>query len=209
MAKKTCPKIIAKLSPKYSWEFLRRNENYIKFYNKFLLYKKSPNYSKDFEEEIFYIGWGLAGAANPNKTYEENIKFLKKDIFSPIPVLLTVDTTKPVHILEGSFTIALSFPKRTIMWSFEKQLNYHLQQYKKFLKKQREKINKSRVRIENYNRYLEVFDLKNKGWGFDRLAKKFYASDVDRGGLSFAKMKVKRDYNRCNELIKYGHQQIR
>ena len=59
-----------------------------------------------------------------------------------------------------------------------------------------------RLRTNEYKKYLQVYDLKNKGWSWDKLANKFYPEDS--GGFNQAKRKVKRDYERCKKLIDGG-----
>jgi|GEM_PF-1503956 len=68
---------------------------------------------------------------------------------------------------------------------------------------------KKRARLAEYNRYLSVFDLKNKGASWESIAGRLYKSDVERDDMIYAKAKAKRDYQRCKELIEGGYQQLR
>lgn len=67
----------------------------------------------------------------------------------------------------------------------------------------------NRLRLSEYKRYIEVYDLKNQGWAWDELAEKFYEMDVERGDINYAKRKVKRDYGRCKKIIDGDYRQIR
>ncbi|MBF0522220.1 MAG: hypothetical protein HQL24_04090 [Candidatus Omnitrophica bacterium] len=204
MAKKTSSKIIASLSPKYRWEFFRRNEKYINFYKKYVAGKRSSKLGKDVVEQAFYIGWGLSGPADPSKTYEENVKLLKRNIFLPFPVLLKADSTKLGNLLKGTFEIYLNFPKRTILMEFEKQLAPHFKRYRQSLRK----VKTGRVNVYVYDRFLGVFDSWEK-LSLKEIAKKFYPKEVAGGNLSYAKMSVKRDYRRCKEIINLNYQHLR
>ena len=204
MGEKTKGIKITTLSPKFRWEFFRLNEEYNNFYRKCIACRKKSNYDKDFEKQVCYIGWGLSGLADPNRTYEENRRLLKGDIFIPTAVSIKADFTKPKPLLEGKITIGLESPKRAIMLGLERQLGYYLSLYNKSKRKNRIKEKARRVRLDVLERNLEVYKLFQKGWTPGRLAKKFYTGDIDS-----AKRRIRRDIARCKELIEYRHGQIR
>ena len=67
------------------------------------------------------------------------------------------------------------------------------------------KGNAKKPHLYEYKRYLEVYDLKEKGWTWSRLAKKYFPDDH----IWDAKRKVMRYNKKCKDLINFGYSQIR
>ena len=99
-----------------------------------------------------------------------------------------------------TINLDLSLPKNEIM----KHLEHEISKWKEIYNKNY----KARIRIENYDNYLRVYIYVDK-YGFDKAAKRFYKSDIDRGEKHYAIKKIKRDYARCQKLINGGYRQIR
>jgi transcriptional regulator len=68
---------------------------------------------------------------------------------------------------------------------------------------------KSRMRTENYETYIKVREMEEKGLDEEHIAKKVYRSDVERGDLNYAKRKARRDLDRCQKCIDEVYRQIR
>jgi hypothetical protein len=156
---------------------------------------------KAFKTFVFSLRWGISWKVNPNKSYEENNKMLKKEMFFPPPVSLELDTPILDCKLSGNFAIDLRYPERAIIRSFEEQLKWFLDTYKKKV----EVAESHRTRLDNYETYLRVYRLHEKGYSWDRLANMIYKSE----DLNYDKQKVKRDYIRGKRLIEDNFRQIR
>jgi hypothetical protein len=68
---------------------------------------------------------------------------------------------------------------------------------------------KTRARLAEYKRYLKVFDMRSDGASWERIAGRLYKADVEKGRLSYAKRKARRDYERCESMIAEGYRQLR
>jgi hypothetical protein len=68
---------------------------------------------------------------------------------------------------------------------------------------------KTRARLAEYKRYLKVFDMRNDGASWERIAERLYPEDVEKGRLSYARRKARRDYERCESMIAEGYRQLR
>lgn len=215
---------------RYRWEFLRKNETYIKSYQQHIKLEKSPtleNRIKFHSSRTDKIENIIFGYFDPTKNYEYHLKhtpnfnkafiipvfFINKTdihICGPIPIVHRERDfdNKPRYIASGEFFIDLEYPKETIL----RRISDYLDEYKKVRNK--EDADMHRTRFGNYDNYLKVYDLREQGWSWDKLANKFYKGDVERAnlgvkGINYAKRKVKRDYERCKKLIEGGYGQIR
>lgn len=63
-------------------------------------------------------------------------------------------------------------------------------------------------RCDDYERYLIVYLLLDKGCHINKVAKIFYEGDAKRD-MNYARRKVRRDYDRAQKLIEGGCRQIR
>ena len=198
---------------KFKWEFLRRNKDYIEFHNKYITCRKSKRYrEKDNNTKIadFQVLWGVARPLNPAQSYEEILESLparEKNIFFPFAVSLTLDPgyDKDCPLIWGEFMLDIQLPKRTITQKFEKYLDYYIKTFRNKAKKKH--YFKNRSSLQNYQMYIDVYDLYKKGWNPEKIARKFYSRDVERD-INYAKRKVKRDYERCRQLIYGEYRQI-
>jgi hypothetical protein len=68
---------------------------------------------------------------------------------------------------------------------------------------------KTRARLAEYKRYLKVFDMRSGGASWERTAERLYPEDVEKGRVSYAKRKARRDYERCESMIAEGYRQLR
>jgi len=180
---------------KYKWEFLRRNKEYCQAYKKILRVK-------DKEALInFSSEWGLKKPINPTRKFEQLAQSDKISLFYFQPLILELDQGYDVAtpLISGDFILDIQHPKKEIMAKFEAYIDEYINNFNKVDKDKRQ-----RNRLEEYQRYLDVYDLKNKGWGWDKLAERFYKSDTENGRISYARMKIKRDFNRCKKLIDGG-----
>ncbi|MDP1852913.1 MAG: hypothetical protein Q8L26_01710 [Candidatus Omnitrophota bacterium] len=204
---------------KYRWEFLRRNKFYLQDYKNIWLPVVGKNKSREIIKIMYYFKkkYGLMEPRPPHLPSPEYKKG-GSDKFV-VPFLPWIVICKELLLCEAilrdrkrikkgfdkiHLEIDLKFPKKSIMKNVEEVIDNSLA----ILPKKYENVD-SRKRFAHYEGYLKIFDLKNKGWTWNKLAKKFYKNDVDRNELNYAKRKVKRDYERCVKLVEGGFRQIR
>ncbi len=207
------------------WECIRRNEYFIKDYSRFEKGKRTSFTSRKSKGKHFIIKqlqyfskkYGICFPLSPNKKFPA---LLGAGFFDPIAVRV-LEPGEPELLLpiRGGITpeegrllrkklrtitlrVNLDFPKEIII----QQVKYKIQACNK-LRKRFSPPKTNRKRIDKYSHYLEVFDLHNRGRSNEALAKKFYGNDA--GGSSYAKKKVKRDYERAKKLIYGGYRQIK
>jgi hypothetical protein len=200
---------------KYKWEFLRRNKGYRKTYESYIKYKKLKKYRAGDEESIFQFtsDWLLHWPLDPAKSYETNMKLRpsgKKDAFMSFPLTMDSDFScgMDVPLISGEFMIDIQFNRRKIVEKFKEYLDKFKEDYNNSIKEKASLPEKQRrARIEEYKRYLKVYDLRKIGWGEERIAKKFHSGDSERD-IDYAKKKVRRDFTRCLKLIKGDYGQI-
>jgi len=205
--KKRKKKDAVNLFLKYRWEFLRRNKRYIKAYKKFRKAMRTlTEREKKYNIFVFSVSWGINGLLNPRKSYEENMRLVKEDISFPPPVSLELESPILDCNVRGTIVIRLKYPKRAIIESFEEQLGHYIKEYKKTEHKQNSP--ETRAQIALYKRYLQIYDLREKGWNWERLVNKFYKGYVE-DNKNYAKRKVQREHERCRELIERDYRQIR
>jgi len=104
----------------------------------------------------------------------------------------------------GMFAINLDNPKPLIMKSFENQLNRYIKEYQKT--EHSKDTPATRARLKLYDVYLRIYDHREKGWSWSRLANRFFKHIEDR---NYAIRKVKREYQQCRKLIEEGYRHIR
>lgn len=183
---------------KYKWEFLRRNDKYNEAYSE---------YKQGLLEKEEFKSWGLNQPLNPAKRYEEVIKSTRNNkLFFPFHLSLQLDSAydKACPLVWGELLMDVSLPKKTILEEFEKQLDRLIKSYKgKRGLYEKDPANR-RARIARYEHYLNVYDLRVKGWTWRRLAEKFYPGEF----IYRAKKYAKRDYQRCKKMIEGGFGQI-
>ena len=202
---------IAKLE-KYKWDFLRRNEVYKQVYKAYVAHRKLKKYKKGDEEDIFhlYSTWGIKYPLDPEKTYQQNIRTAPshiKQVFLPLPFHANTDSSfgDDAQLVLGEFEIDLGFSDRAIISFFKEYLKYYHKRFKNTARKKYQisyKIKKPK--FAEYDRYLEIFDLRKKNISWAEIAKKRYFP-TDKVELADAKWKVHRDYRRCEKLIRGGY----
>ncbi len=221
----------------YKWEFIRRSKSYRNDYDDYVKAKNRSNgkaVSWNSKYGVFAADYrnSYPGRITPNGV-EEAVVFFSQ--FKPSEVLRVdawsdqalnegkIDLDNMPYSLEGikfkkmhgedipdlkrmktlRLAIDIRCPKKHLIDKFKTMINF----YKRLVKDI--PTNDKRKRFGQYDRYLEVYDLKEKGWSWDKLARKFYKGDVERGNLDYAKKKVKRDYDRCKKLIDGDYRHIK
>lgn len=206
------------LIAKYKWEFVRRNKFYRRDYKNIWLpvLKKNSTRKALRVSRYFQRKYGLFEPRSPYLPSPECKKGRGKNFAWLFPSdavwckdLLCDALPKNRKRIKKGFDkihleIDMRFPKERIMKSVEETINNCLA----ILPKKYKDVN-SRKRFSQYEGYLKIFDLRNKGCSWNQLAEKFYKNDIDRNELNYAKRKAKRDYERCAKLVESGFRQIR
>ncbi len=203
---------------KSRWEFLRRNKKYIEDYYR----------DGSFPRSYWIKKYGVWPPLSPDDRFPKSFKACQNDdvLFdemSPIaPIVIRDIRNTPItgedvamgreltsnHLkgkdkrtLRKALTLTLlvdvTHRERLILSEFKKLIS--------FWKKIRRTENRNRC--EAYKQYLRVYDAKERGWSWAKLAQFFYPNDA--GTTDYAKQKVMRDYKRCVKLINGGYRQIK
>ena len=105
--------------------------------------------------------------------------------------------------------VDMRFPKEKIFDEFELLVDRWQKPLKKMIKKLPRAKPEKRLQLNQYEKYLKVYDHYKKGMSMAKLAKKFYPGYVESSGKDYAERKVLRDLNGCLRLIHGGYKQIR
>lgn len=208
------PKDYQFLIAKYRWEFLRRNKQYIKDYHSG---KRYPNKHWVKEYDIY-------PPFDPSDDFPKSLKDQRNmplyDELSPLPpIVIQSISHSPItgkEVAQEKFTLPprlkkenlqkistltllvdITHRERLILSEFKKLISYWKNIRKTTLK----------IRLTQYKRYLQIYNLKEKRWSWTRLANRFHPDD--KGGIDYAKQKVMLDYKRCKKLINGGYKQIK
>lgn len=149
---------------------------------------------------IFSLRWGISWKVNPHKNYEENNRILKSEMLFPPPISLELKTPIFDFNVRGTFGIDLQYPDRAIISSFWEQLKSYRDIYKKKIKNKT-----TRIRLDAFETYLKVYQLREAGDSWAGLAKKFYVG----ADSHYGRQKVKRDYLKGKKLVENNFRQIR
>lgn len=217
----------------YKWEFLRRNSKYEKdldafnkkgcFFeicetkNKALRDRKLKVFNKANRD--FAKRWGLYYLPNPDyPSPDEDLETIKlfghKEIMFPYatrPNFHEIDLgaewgfkNKPNNLNQIKIEINLSRPKENILY----EVGRIVDALKKVRKHKGMEL-KGRNRFFDYEGYLQVYDLKNQDWSWERIVKKFYKIHIGHREYKYLTREIKRDYEKCKELIDGGYKKIR
>lgn len=219
-----------KLCLKYRWEFLRRNKEYQKDYRYITINLKVADiirnqYPKRLVDEALSIlsKWDLLNPIPPGLSFNDLLESDKKlksfhmDSLSvndfAIDIYDSPDSLSPKDLyIKGSLVriyVNMRFPKEKILDEFELLVDKWQKPLKKMLKKLPHSKPEKRLQLNQYEKYLKVYDHYKKGISMAKLAKKFYPGYVESSGKDYAERKVLRDLNGCLRLIHGGYKQIR
>lgn len=223
----------------YKWEFIRRSTSYQNDYDAYLKAKNRSNgkaVSWNCKYGVFAADYrnSYPGCIKSNVVDEAVVFFsqfkpsevLRIDAWSDQALSETkIDLDNMPYRLEGikfkkmhgedipdlkkmktlRLAIDINSSKKRLVNSFKTTINF----YKSLVKGDKKGAN--RKRFNEYDRYLKVYDLREqpKPWSWEKLAKRFYGVDIERGDMDYAKKKVKRDYERCKKLIDGDYRQIK
>ena len=219
-----------KLCLKYRWEFLRRNREYQKDYffiimklNVVDIIKNSYPHSLVKKALKILSKWDLLNPIPPKLSFDALLRSDKKlksfyldslivdelaiDCFENPDLLSTEELYVKASYLD--MRIDMRFPKEKILDEFKFLVDNWQKRLKKAMKSFPNSKPEPRLQIDQYDRYLKVYDQHRKGVSFDKLAKKFYPNYVESPGMNYAQLKVQRDISSCLKLIHGGFKQIR
>ena len=173
---------------------------------------KVPSYLLGLLTSLIIYDWTVPGFAtsgmpvkchyitNTNITLET--KSNGKPYFCDLPGNKVNFNPQKTDFHDITIRVNLNAPKELIHTRIREIVNLWKGLYDKYYRPRR------RNRTE-YDRYLTVYDLREQGWQWGKLADKFYKGDTERGDIDYAKKKVRRDYERCKKMIDGGYRQIR
>ena len=219
-----------KLCLKYRWEFLRRNKEYQKDYRYITINLKVADiirnqYPKHLVNEALSIlsKWDLLNPIPPGLSFNALLESDKKLKSFHMDSLFVNDfaidmydspdslSQKDLYI-KGSLVriyVNMRFPKEKILDEFELLVDKWQKPLKKMMKKVFHDKPEKRLQINQYEKYLKVYDSHRKGMSMSQLAKKFYPGYIESSGKDYAERKILRDINGCLRLIHGGYKQIR
>lgn len=171
-------------SPYYKWVF--NSHDRICPVRKIRVKGITINKSSGFKAVVKWNN-SLPGLLNKFEKMIKEHKFTRKDIPAQIKVRLDLDMRKE-DVMGGVSKIIDE-------WNA--------------LRKKAGLLKQKRFDFDRYDGYLKVYDLRKSGWSWEKIARTMYQSDVERGDINYAKLKVKRDYERCKRLVDDGYRQIR
>ena len=123
------------------------------------------------------------------------------------------DSLSPKDLyIKGSLVriyVNMRFPKEKILDEFELLVDKGQKPLQKMIKKVFRDKPEKRLQLNQYDKYLKVYDHYKKGMSMAKLAKEFYPGYVESSGKDYAERKVLRDLNGCLRLIHGGYKQIR
>jgi len=215
---------------KYRWEFLRRNKDYQNDYGHIILKLNGMDFFKNsypeaLRQKVFEIllKWDLLSPISPRLSFNELLESdrkLKSIYIDSLAVNeFAIDCTESPDSLnqkdlymKGSMLkmyVDMRFPKEKILDEFELLVDRWQKPLKKMIKKLPRATPEKRLQLNQYEKYLKVYDHYKKGISMAKLAKKFYPGYVESSGKDYAERKVLRDLNGCLRLIHGGYKQIR
>jgi hypothetical protein len=219
------------------WEFVRRNKPYKKDYKEYAAEKtkggKSFNLDKWIKhfQEKYHIHWPI----DPKEDFPKRKSTTKLNNFMAKLTDESVEVIYDDRVLLNNLNgcpIWSGFPcdkvdnieylylrvnVNHLNKRIKDQFNKILTSFTTMRDEMRDKENKlylkeeskSRMRTENYETYIKVREMEEKGLDEEHIAKKVYRSDVERGDLNYAKRKARRDLDRCQKCIDEVYRQIR
>ena len=215
---------------RYRWEFLRRNKEYQRDYAYITGTLKVVDiirnkYPEPLVHRVFKIlsKWDLLNPIPPQLPFSTLLKSDKKlksfhmDSLSvndfAIDMYDSPDSLSPKDLyIKGSLVriyVNMRFPKEKILDEFELLVDKWQKPLKKMIKKVFRDKPEKRLQLNQYDKYLKVYDHYKKGMSMAKLAKKFYPGYVESSGKNYAERRVLRDLNGCLRLIHGGYKQIR
>jgi hypothetical protein len=215
---------------KYRWEFLRRNEEYRKDYR--YVTKKLKvidivrfSYPEDRVKKVLeaLLRWDLLNPIPPELSFDELIKSDKarKSVYidSLLPDGFAIeskldpgkldDTLLYVKSSMVDLCVNMHFPKEKIMDEFNLLVDHWQGELADLRKTFKNPSPETRLQVDQYDRYLKVYDQHKKGLSVEQLSKKFYSGYVESSGRDYANRRVRRDIESCVKLIDGGFKQIR
>ncbi len=215
---------------KYRWEFLRRNQEYQKDYLYITDHLKvtdiiKNSYSDLLVKKVLDIlsKWGLLNPIPPKLSFDALLKSDKKlksfyidSLSSDENAILIYESPDGLSsqdlYIKGSMVklhVDMKFSKEKILDEFSVLINKWQTQLRKLSRKFPKAKPDERLQINQYEKYLRMYDHHKKGMSFSQLAKKFYSGYIETSGKDYAERKVSRDINGCLKLIHGGYRQIR
>ena len=215
---------------KYRWEFLRRNREYQKDYRYITINLKVTDiirnkYPKHLVDEALDVlsKWDLLNPIPPGLSFNDLLKGDKKLKSFHIDSLSVNDFAIDIYdspdslsqkdlYVKGSLVkmyVNMRFPKEKILDEFELLVDQWQKPLKKMMKKVFRDKPQKRLQLNQYEKYLKVYDDYKRGMSMAKLAKKFYPGYIESSGKDYAERKVLRDLNGCLRLIHGGYKQIR
>lgn len=215
---------------KYRWEFLRRNKEYQKDFAYITGTLKVTDIIRNrYPDSLVHkvlnilVKWNLLNPISPELPFNALIKSDKKFksfyLDSLVVNELAIDGSLDPDSLsredlyvKGSMVelcVDMKFPKEKILDEFELLVDKWQKPLKKMIKAFPNSEPEKRLQVNQYEKYLKVYDAHRKGMSFAKLAKKFYSGYIESSGKDYAERKVLRDINGCLRLIHGGYKQIR
>ncbi len=215
---------------RYRWEFLRRNKEYQRDYVYITDTLKVTDiirnkYPEPLVHKVFKIlsKWDLLNPIPPQLPFcallknDKKLKSFHIDSLSvkefAIDLYDSPDSLSPEKLyINGSMVkmyVDMKFPKEKILDEFELLVDKWQKPLKKMIKKVFRDEPEKRLQINQYEKYLKVYDGHRKGMSLAKLAKIFYPGYIESSGKDYAERKVLRDINGCLRLIHGGYKQIR
>jgi len=189
-------KYLVEQAQRFRFKALLSDKSFLNEHRKLLKDIKHLNEEdKAFRTFYFSLRWRINWEVAPNKSFEENKKLLKEEMFYPFPLILELRFPILDCNLEGKFQINLKYPKRAIVRSFEEQLGEYIDRYKKKV----EGAKTTKANLEKFKRSLTVYRYYEKVKSLDKVVKKYYNNES--GDKYYAKQKAKRDCERGKQLV--------
>jgi len=244
-----------KESFKYRWEFLRRNKNYQKDYDRWEQYErptwetpKSP-YPEIFKKYLFPpLDYKLSykellkerdkqikkhSTGNGLTTKEEErcwayewcssdisgdsmvVQMCYDDLKAPFGIGDDLEERLDVQKYSDDETIKISinleYPKEIILNEVEYWIDFY-----NYIRKEYDKIPQKRKRLKEYQKYLDVYDLKTKKKNYDQIVQTVFKKDYEKAtgmgeelDLDSVITKAKRYYREAKRLVNGGYKEIR
>jgi len=215
---------------RYRWEFLRRNKEYQRDYARITVTLGVTDiirnkYPEQLVHKVLEIlsKWDLLNPIPPKLSFSALLKSDKKLRSFHMDSLLvsgfaidiydSPDSLSPEKLyVNGSMVklyVDMRYPKEKILDEFTLLVD----NWQKRLRKMRKKLPfaepEKRLQLNQYDKYLKVYDHHRKGMSMAKLAKKFYPGYIESSGKDYAQRRVLRDINGCLRLIHGGYKQIR
>jgi hypothetical protein len=141
------------------------------------------------------------------QSLEEKMGNPKKIEFKELVPTIISRETNPIQNFQEMKTLRLvldlRYPKKTLLDRYEKTVSL----YKRFVKNF--PLNPSRRRVEDWEHYLEIYDLVQKKWSWDKLVKKYSKKKIGFVPYKNLVREVKRDYVAAEQIVNGGYGQLR